>query len=370
MNEIELQLWILWISGREYQASILRSPHGLGTHRFVVPENSSLWADEEAGTSEDARNVKKRAAWEPSPLRLLQIQGSELFRLVFAGENLEPFKKCLADAEANRVRLRLRLTFQNAPAAADWPWEALVVGWTGQFLANMPKVSFERVLGLEQRAVVPPMATNGYLHILVVSASPSDMTRLSVIREKSRILAAFKQAGVSIKVRTATSRATLGKVTASKVPFDLIHVISHGDFADNEGGIWLEDELKEGSRISSPELPAFLRKPAALVFLNVCDSGRGAHDPFAGLAEALIRAKTAAVVAMRRPIGDEGAVKLAQTFYQHLAQGLTVATSLAEWREASSRNDADWAVPVLYLAGEDFAISRPSAANVESEKEP
>lgn len=372
MGSIDLELRIIWQSGRQYQALIIRSPHGVGTHvPFTVSEGSSLLAEPEGGDSELSRDLRpKKPQADLSPLELLKKQGAELFGLVFQGENREPFQKCLKDAQERGEWLRLRLSFKDAPAAADWPWEAMVVEWTGQFLANMPRVSFERTHWLENPTIPASVAHEAVLRILFVGASPKGQAPLRVLKEQRLVAKVFRQAGVPVKPKNATSRKTFDKMTASKIPFEIIHVTCHGDFENNEGGLWLEGLLEGGDRLSSPELSGFLRRLPALVFLNACHSGRGAHDPFAGLVESLLRAGTAAVVAMRQPISDAGAVQLAEGFYQHLAGGETVARSLAKWRETSSRDDADWAVPVLYLAGEDLSVWVPPPVPIPEPQPP
>jgi hypothetical protein len=360
LEEIELALWVTHASGREYIASIIRSSCGVGTHRFVVPEDSSLLNDAEAGPAEHQRDVRRRTyVADRSPLMQLRQQGEELFRLVFAGENREPFRQCLNRAGEIGAWLRIKLIFHQAPAAADWPWEAMVVDWTGQFLANLPRVSIERAPGLAQSVAAPPTMRNGILRILILGASPAGLEKLDVRREKSRVAGVFRKAGIRTKVVVATTRAELDKATAVAIPFDIVHVICHGDFEENQGVLVLEGEREDGSRLVSPELTALLRRPAALVFLNACHSARRARDPFASFADSLLRAGTSAVIGMRRPIAEEAAQIIAPEFYQHLAAGEKVGRALAKWRELSPREDANWAVPVLYLGCEDFALLVP-----------
>jgi formylglycine-generating enzyme len=363
VEEIELALWVTHASGREYIASIIRSSCGVGTHRFVVPEDSSLLNDAEAGPAEHLRDVRRRTCVaDRSPLMQLRQQGEELFRLVFAGENREPFRQCLNRAGEIGAWLRIKLIFHQAPAAADWPWEAMVVDWTGQFLANLPRVSIERSPGLAQSVAAPPTMRNGILRILILAASPAGLEKLDVKREKSRVAGVFRKAGIRTKVVAATTRAELDRATAVAIPFDIVHVICHGDFEENQGVLVLEGEREDGSRLVSPELTALLRRPAALVFLNACHSARRARDPFASFADSLLRAGTSAVIGMRRPIAEEAAQIIAPEFYQHLAAGEKVGRALAKWRELSPREDAHWAVPVLYLGCEDFALLAPRSA--------
>lgn len=356
MDDIELELWIFGHAGREYQVSIPNSPFGVGTNRFEVAEDSPLLTDAEAGPPEGQRDVRLRKRAAQTALLELKEQGAELFRLAFGGENRKIFDQCRHAARTKQSWLRLQLTFHEAPAAADWPWEALVDASTGLFLANQQKIAFQRAIGLARSQVKPQAIADGSVHILLIGASPGDLTSLGVREEKAAIQAAFRKAHPKAKIHVATSQPTLDEAMAARQSYDIIHVISHGDFDGNEGAIWLEGDRGEAARLSSRELPGFLRHPASLVFLNCCHSGRSARDPFAGLAESLLHAGTPAVVAMRRAISDTGAIKLAKDFYQYLAGGETVALALARWRQQSSRKDADWSVPGLYLCNEDFSL--------------
>ncbi len=72
MNDIEIELAISWVSGRDYQASI-RSAYGRETRSFSLAEDSSILGDLEVGSPEDQRDVARRApATGDSPLALLR----------------------------------------------------------------------------------------------------------------------------------------------------------------------------------------------------------------------------------------------------------------------------------------------------------
>ncbi|HSN87195.1 MAG TPA: SUMF1/EgtB/PvdO family nonheme iron enzyme, partial [Thermoanaerobaculia bacterium] len=104
------------------------------------------------------------------------------------------------------------------------------------------------------------------------------------------------------------------------------------------------------------------------VFLNACETGRtpdGAdHDPFAGVATALVLGGVPAVIAMQLPIADEAAITFSRTVYDRLAAGDPVDAAVAEGRQAlyaASRDTVEWAIPVLFTRIPDGRIFAPQA---------
>lgn len=279
-----------------------------------------------------------------------------LFRLVFEGDVFRAFLDSMKLARESKVWFRLQISFEEAVEASEWPWEALV-GPEGSPLARQPNVSIERRprlipgLGNEKgRACIQP-------RILVAGASPPDMTQIRVAKEVNQIRAALGQ-GTPIKVSKATTRATLNQILAAGA-YDVIHFAGHGDFEHQEGGLWLQGPKGQSVRLSSHELPAYLGTPVSFVFLNVCHGGRSGPDPSTGLADALLRFGVRGVVAMQREVTDPGAVTLAQLFYGEVAKGKGLVESLATARRLAELDACDWAVPILYLAGDDFALLPP-----------
>ncbi len=362
MDSVEVELRIFGLSERRYQASILKSPFGSPSQSFQVPVG---WPHAAEATESEDRDVRRRRESRRDKARLDAIlrRGRELFDFVFAGEVRAAFVRSLELAKEKKLWFRLRLSFDNATEAAAWPWETLVAEGSRP-LACRSKVSIER-RPLSRRALASPqLCPDRPLRILVAGASPPDLPGLNVRKESDRIRRAFGKTKVEIETRQNLSRADLEKASAAEVSFDVLHFMGHGDFDGEDGGIWLVGEGQQGDRLSSRELPAFFEDPVSFVYLNACHSGRSSRDPFDGLAEALLDSGVAAVLAMRSPISDEGAIKLARSFYQRVAEGETLVHALAMVRCKASLNECDWAVPTLFLPGDDFALL-PSAPEPE-----
>jgi tetratricopeptide (TPR) repeat protein len=106
-----------------------------------------------------------------------------------------------------------------------------------------------------------------------------------------------------------------------------------------------------------------------LAVLNACEAGRtDPADPFAGVADTLVRRGIPAVVAMQFEVTDHAAVEFAPALYGALAAGRTVDAAVAEARKAMyTVSPLEWATPVLYLRADDarlFDISDRPAPTV------
>jgi hypothetical protein len=115
-------------------------------------------------------------------------------------------------------------------------------------------------------------------------------------------------------------------------------------------------------RVGVRELGALLRDEShslRLVVLNACKGARAsAGDPFAGLAQGLVRKGVPAVIAMQVAISDGAAQILTSSFYSALASGYPIDAALGEARKAIyvKQGGAEWAVPVLFMRAPDGQI--------------
>lgn len=354
MESIELELRISGVSGGRYRVVVERSAYGTGAdHIFELPEASPL-----LGGVNPWRVLKRRqTTGDQTLLDALVLRGKELFALVFERGVHNAFLQSYELAQKSKIWFRLRLSFEGAQEAAEWPWEALV-GPAGKPLALMPKVSIERRPRLLPGLVTHSQLREGKPRLLVAGASPQEMGQISEDDEVKSIRGALGKK-VTVKPLTSATRSELSAALGDEAAFDWVHLLGHGDFDQGEGGIWLQG-ASGPVRLSSRELVTYLDGDVQFVFLNVCHGGRNdAEDPSAGLANALLQAGVRAVIAMQREVTDPGAVTLAEKFYREIAQGKTLVEALAKARTKVKRDECDWAVPILYLAGDDFALLPP-----------
>ena len=108
--------------------------------------------------------------------------------------------------------------------------------------------------------------------------------------------------------------------------------------------------------MKATELKLLLEQSGArLVYLSCCYSTTAAgevallDDDFLGLADAAVQAGVPSVLGFRWPVADDGARRLALTFYQSLLdQGRPdVALFKARRELAIDRNEPTWLSPIL-----------------------
>ncbi len=312
--------------------------------------------------------------------------GEALFGAVFTGQVLRLFTG-LYDQRVEPDRdayLRLRLDIdERAPEIAALPWEFLY--WKGGHLATQLRTLVSRQLLNLDYGSIEPLAISGMPRVLVVIPTGSGLDTDT----EERIIAGILS-GAGIPCKTLKGRVTLQRLNEELATYapHILHFVGHGTFAespdspplsalrfnqpgreeDPPGEEWVEHTRLETLLLNYRELK--------LVFLNTCQgaavssrqverSGRG----FVGMAPAILRAGVPAVIAMQYAIGEDVAIRFADTFYRRLTAGewagyVDIAVTLA--RHAcllDHANDPGFATPVLYLRAPDgriFDLSRES----------
>jgi hypothetical protein len=279
--------------------------------------------------------------------------GLKLFETVFAGKVRRFWESSLDQARLRGHGLRLRLILES-PELWEWPWEYLREP-DEDFLILSPDVSIARCP--EVRRVIPALPIKRPLRIVVVIAQPKGSAYLDSELEWKSLKQGLASLETSGHVELdRVDAATLGSLRNKLArPVHILHFIGHGGFDRNREDAFLEFETRRGESdpVSGEDLARVLRRqsPPALVVLNACEGGRAAKtDPFAGVAQALVREGMPAVVAMQFRISDASALIFSKEFYEALAQGDTIDHALFEARHALvSERSLDWGNPVLYL---------------------
>ena len=189
---------------------------------------------------------------------------------------------------------------------------AALRGWDGKKLANLPS-SEDEIVDAE-KALSPYMAIQKLMH--------TDATET-----------AFKNAQLSGR--------------------KIIHLAVHGqaspDSSDRAALFFLDDPATNEDGVL--ELPEIVRLPlrAELVVLSACDTAVGpeqGEDGVLGLNRAFLLAGTRAVIATLWRVDDTFSEKLIKSFYNNLAEGMTVSNALA-----FAQRDFVAHVPPYYWAG-------------------
>ena len=235
------------------------------------------------------------------------------------------------------LRLKLRL---QTPQLAALPWEFLYDHRRGEYLClsrNTPTIRY-----LELPEPIPKLKVEPPLRILGMIASPEDLPRLDVEREKQRIETAVQ----GLKEKGFLHLTWLPGQTWQDLqqamwggPWHIFHFIGHGGFdrANDEGLLALADDQGEKDLLSATQVASLLadHQSLRLVLLNSCEGAKGSDlDIYSSTAAILVRRGIAAVLAMQYEITDLAAVKFSEVFYKALAYGLPIDAAVASARVA------------------------------------
>jgi tetratricopeptide (TPR) repeat protein len=303
----------------------------------------------------------------PTPeLEAAQDLGLRLFNALFTGGIRARYDVSIQMVQQAQKVLRIKLNIAD-PRLAILPWEYLFDQRFGAFLCfSTPLVRY-----LELPRPLKPLAVTPPLRILGVAVSPRGLPPLSTSQEKELVENALEdlisRGLVYLEWLDGNTWRDLRKaVRPGRESWHILHFIGHGGFtvSRDEGFIALEDERGDVCRLYASDLAYLLtgHPSLRLVVLNSCEGARGeSQDIFSSTATVLLRAGLPAVLAMQFAITDQVAVKLAQIFYESLADGLPVDAALVEARLAIKMdipNSVEWGVPVLYMRTPDGMLFR------------
>ncbi len=371
LTYLDFDLWI-GPAPTGYQARAQAPLGGEATVDFQLPFSRSRVEDFRRQVS-GARARRRHAAAPGSgapglrsdprpPVEIAKSYGGELFAALFHGDLLSCFRRGLEQAKREGAGLRIRLRLADVPELANLPWEYLYDRDADRFFAlstATPVVRYlERPEPLGRLAVRPP------LNVLVTVAGPTDYPALDVEQEWRRLnqaLGDLRQRGLIGLERLDGATLDVLQQRLRRGEAHILHFIGHGDFdhESQEGVLILEDGSGRGKQVRGKDLGIVLRDHAPrLVVLNCCDGAQTSRrDPFAGVAQTLIRQGVPAVVAMQTEILDRGALILAKELYGALADGYPIDACLTEARKVLARRQgAAWGAPVLYLRAPDGRI--------------
>jgi tetratricopeptide (TPR) repeat protein len=136
--------------------------------------------------------------------------------------------------------------------------------------------------------------------------------------------------------------------------------MGHGEFSKQTGqGCLVLENQQRGPRLITGESLSHLLKglpELRLVVLNACETAvttmKTGHEPFGGVAQALVRGGLPAVVAMSHPISDRAAISFSANLYRRLAAGDPLDAAVVEGRlavYAESLDSPEWGIPAVFL---------------------
>ncbi len=350
-------------SAEDFDLLILKSPGGYRA-RVEEPESGRVAHSDFAcpfsaedlegafGAGEACRDLRLS---RPQAGDFALKAGRALFEAVFVKEVLVSWRTGLRKAEQARRDLRLRLHL-DSPELWDWPWEFLNDPMHG-FLSTFPSTLVVRYIEMPER--IRPLRVRPPIRVLVVAACPARFSPISIkdeLADLDRSLAELKYVELD-RLEGATLDGLRRKL--QEQTFHILHFIGHGAFDASRGGgvVLLEREDGEAEPLGAQDLSVLLKAQPQLrlVVLNICQGGKGDDsDPFAGVAQSLVKGRIPAVVAMRSAVTDRAAVLFSRHFYDSLSRREPVDRAVSKARHAMFRQDsAEWGSPVLAMRSPD-----------------
>lgn len=289
-----------------------------------------------------------------------------LFRFDFSGtpkDLTDAFLTARAGASHKDEGLGFAIDLSEVPELSRIPWEALYLadGYEELLLGIDTGTNIVRHLESYSDAGLPPAVQHPIRMLVAVANTDSELEAGTEIGNIERRLGSLPREDERYEIATL-ERATKADLHRRIVKWrpHIVHFIGHGGFMDEKGVIYLHSGKAEGGRVAvnSTALRDLVRNnPPWLVVLNSCLSGAAATaDPFAGVAQNLIRANVPFVVAMQAPISDDAAIRFSEDFYEALAGGDTVATAVTRGRNGihgleEESLQPELITPVLYSNG-------------------
>ena len=310
--------------------------------------------------------------------------GNRIFKTLFPPRILASFRQAYTNT-ASTDGLRIVLLITDELRKIPWELAYDMEGGLG-FLARSDKTPIVRQASNMPIPNSPP--EKGQLRILIVTASPEGMAKLSVEQEAKDIVAAIeKKQGLrrairnvmdDIRERKSTRemlkrllgarefeteilhnatlkqlKAKLNNTKNNEQPYHVIHFIGHGKSDENGTGLYLEDGFYTANEFANEIGETSSSKDLILVVLNACESA-SIRPLFQNTSYELLQKRVTAVIGMKIKILDQAAVEFARVFYSNWASGVPIESALTSARWSLSKKSqgtaSDWSIPILFMS--------------------
>jgi len=321
---------------------------------FVLPFSDAELENFILRMGQSRRGVRRI---ESPQMEAAQEFGEKLFVSLFPPSLKAEYESALRESELHETGLRIRLQLSDVPELAGIPWEYLYDPEQACFTALSADTPIVRYLDLQR--LVRILAIQPPLQVLVMISSPEEYPALDVEAEwkilNHSLSDLISKGLVSLtRLEKPTLPALQAQLRLEK--YHVFHFIGHGRFSDKkeDGLLLLEDEQGRGKQVSGKYLGTLLHdeKSLRLAILNACEGAiTSKSDPYAGVAQELVRQGIPAVIAMQYEISERAALLLSREFYRSLADNYPVDAALGEARKAIYLDglDLEWGIPVLYM---------------------
>lgn len=287
-----------------YRAQVLGSPAGQAFTEFVLSFSELEIENFLLRFGRPRLHVRRLGN---SQIEAVRTFGGRLFDAAFDGDVRSCLRSSLDEAQRQDAGLRLRLRLADAPELNDLPWEFLLHPALDRFLALSSETPIVRYLELPER--IRPLAVKPPLELLAVISSPTDCAPLDVEAEWRKLQESLEEVqarGLLVLRRLESPTLTHLQRWLRRESCHILHFIGHGGFnpTTEDGLLLFSDEQGRGREVTGETLGTLLHdhRPLRLAVLNACEGARTSRsDPFAGVAQNLIRQGIPAVVERGQP---------------------------------------------------------------------
>ena len=296
----------------------------------------------------------------------LKEYGTTLFGALFGPDVRALFATSFKAAKQKGKGLRVRVSTEADLSLI--PWELL---WRTDIDVPMAPSEWHPVVRFLQLPFpTEPLAIDGRLRVLLVSALPDDQEILDVDAEADKVASTLSTLSKHIEIVRLRQANKMGLFDAMKEGAHIIHFMLHGRLTPANGG---ELMLRAANGSSEPLNASDLRGLAhdwalggtRLIVFNSCDTGRNRKgDPFSGIAAAVVQGGMPAVVSMQYPITDIAAGFFSHELYRGLAQGCPIDQAVSQARkivQLQVKDAQEWLTPVLHMRATDGLLFQGQA---------
>jgi hypothetical protein len=293
--------------------------------------------------------------------------GRSLHKFLFPPKIHDIFKRSLEGGNKG-LRIRLRIDPEELSLL---PWEYCFDEEIRQFLALERETPITRYIagGYE---IPTTLSIPHPIKMLVVLASPQDQPELDMDKEEDGIHFALQEIPIELSI---LRHATGEKLHNSLLDFEphILHFSGHGVLKDGIGALALENP-KTGNTdpISAKQLRGLVnRMGITLAVLNACETAKhSSRDALMGVAQAMIREKIPAVIAMQFLVSESAALMFTRRLYDFLFRGESLEQIVTETRvgiDINFENDRiSWGIPVLFMRSRDGYLWLPRSIRTGS----
>lgn len=247
------------------------------------------------------------------------------------------------------------LAIATTEGLAHLPWEVLHNG--DEFLVEHipPIIPIRWRNNNSKQLILDEQKKNRALNVLFMATSPFGIEPvLEFEAEEGRILEATKRIPLSLTVEESGCLEELGNLVKQKDKehFDVFHLTGHATEKDEKPCFITETELGEAEYSSAEDIAKKLQpRLPKIIFLSGCRTGYSKKNTVPAMAETLLIKGATAVLSWGDKVRDSDAIRAAQTLYNSLSAGDTLAEAVALiYQELIDIKARDWHLLRLYIA--------------------